>query len=77
VSLATGPERSPGPEPPSDSDHHLPMSHLTQPSITRLLEVRCSFFGHRWTPWQRPVRLIETCRCDRCGMTRTRRLGLV
>jgi hypothetical protein len=45
--------------------------------ITRLLDLLCWWFGHRWTPWERPVRLIETCSCDRCGMTRTRRLGLV
>jgi hypothetical protein len=45
--------------------------------IARMRETLCTIFGHRWTAWERPLRLVETCHCTRCGRTRTRRLGLV
>jgi hypothetical protein len=45
-------------------------------TMESLLGTICSVIGHRWTPWERPLRLVETCRCNRCGQTRTRRLGL-
>jgi hypothetical protein len=45
--------------------------------IARVLETACNVFGHQWTVWERPLRLVETCRCTRCGRRRTRRLGLV
>jgi hypothetical protein len=55
--------------------HHVTEPHA--PRIRRLMELVCSVFGHRWSPWERPLRLVETCECVRCGTTRTRRLGLV
>jgi hypothetical protein len=60
---------------------HTPDPYVTEngdeAGRIRLLEPLCSVFGHRWTPWERPLRLVETCRCARCGRTRRRRLGLV
>jgi hypothetical protein len=56
-----------------------PFDHTTDESgrITRMLETACNVFGHRWTQWERPLRLVETCHCTRCGHRRTRRLGLI
>jgi len=56
-------------------DHHA--DAVSQTRAGQVMEAFCSLVGHRWTPWERPLRLVETCRCNRCGRTRERRLGLV